>query len=46
MWSGLRRSPDLKGKQDFKAMRIEIFGAGCAKCEKTAREVERVVKER
>jgi len=26
-------------------MRIEIFGAGCAKCEKTAREVERVVRE-
>lgn len=26
-------------------MRIEIFGPGCAKCEKTAREVERVVKE-
>ena len=26
-------------------MRIEIFGTGCAKCEKTAREVERVVRE-
>jgi small redox-active disulfide protein 2 len=26
-------------------MRIEILGTGCAKCEKTAREVERVVKE-
>jgi small redox-active disulfide protein 2 len=26
-------------------MRIEIFGTGCAKCEKTAREIERVVKE-
>ena len=26
-------------------MRIEIFGPGCAKCEKTAREVERAVKE-
>ncbi len=26
-------------------MQIEIFGPGCAKCEKTAREVERVVKE-
>ena len=26
-------------------MRIEIFGTGCAKCEKTAREVERVVQE-
>jgi small redox-active disulfide protein 2 len=26
-------------------MRIEIFGPGCAKCEKTAREVEKVVKE-
>jgi small redox-active disulfide protein 2 len=26
-------------------MRIEIFGTGCAKCEKTAREVERVVKQ-
>jgi small redox-active disulfide protein 2 len=25
-------------------MRIEIFGPGCAKCEKTTREVERVVK--
>jgi small redox-active disulfide protein 2 len=25
-------------------MRIEILGPGCAKCEKTAREVERVVK--
>ena len=24
-------------------MRIEIFGPGCAKCEKTTREVERVV---
>jgi len=24
-------------------MRIEIFGPGCAKCEKTAREVESVV---
>ena len=26
-------------------MKIEIFGTGCAKCEKTAREVERVVQE-
>jgi small redox-active disulfide protein 2 len=26
-------------------MKIEIFGTGCAKCEKTAREVEKVVKE-
>ena len=26
-------------------MKIEIFGPGCAKCEKTAREVERAVKE-
>ena len=26
-------------------MRIEIFGPGCAKCEKTTREVERVVRE-
>ena len=26
-------------------MRIEIFGPGCAKCQKTAREVERVVKQ-
>jgi small redox-active disulfide protein 2 len=26
-------------------MRIEILGTGCVKCEKTAREVERVVKE-
>ena len=26
-------------------MKIEIFGPGCAKCEKTAREVERVVRE-
>ena len=26
-------------------MKIEIFGPGCAKCEKTAREVERVVKQ-
>jgi small redox-active disulfide protein 2 len=26
-------------------MKIEIFGPGCAKCEKTTREVERVVKE-
>jgi len=26
-------------------MRIEIFGTGCAKCEKTTREVERVVME-
>ena len=26
-------------------MRIEIFGTGCKKCEKTAHEVERVVKE-
>lgn len=25
-------------------MRIEIFGPGCAKCEKTTREVERVVR--
>jgi small redox-active disulfide protein 2 len=25
-------------------MRIEILGPGCAKCEKTAREVERVLK--
>ena len=25
-------------------MRIEIFGPGCAKCEKTTREVEKVVK--
>ena len=24
-------------------MKIEIFGPGCAKCEKTAREVEKVV---
>jgi len=24
-------------------MRIEIFGPGCAKCERTTREVERVV---
>ena len=24
-------------------MKIEIFGTGCAKCEKTAREIERVV---
>ncbi len=26
-------------------MKIEIFGPGCAKCEKTSREVERVVKQ-
>ena len=26
-------------------MKIEIFGTGCAKCEKTAREVERVAQE-
>jgi small redox-active disulfide protein 2 len=26
-------------------MKIEVFGTGCAKCEKTAREVERVVRE-
>jgi small redox-active disulfide protein 2 len=26
-------------------MRIEIFGPGCAKCEKTTREIEKVVKE-
>jgi small redox-active disulfide protein 2 len=26
-------------------MRIEIVGTGCAKCEKTAREVARVVRE-
>jgi small redox-active disulfide protein 2 len=26
-------------------MKIEIFGTGCAKCEKTAREVEKVVRE-
>jgi small redox-active disulfide protein 2 len=26
-------------------MKIEIFGTGCAKCEKTTREVERVVRE-
>jgi small redox-active disulfide protein 2 len=24
-------------------MKIEVFGPGCAKCEKTAREVEKVV---
>ena len=26
-------------------MKIEIFGTGCAKCEKTTREVEKVVME-
>jgi small redox-active disulfide protein 2 len=26
-------------------MKIEIFGTGCAKCQKTGQEVERVVKE-
>jgi len=26
-------------------MKIEIFGTGCAKCEKTAREVERVARD-
>lgn len=26
-------------------MKIEIFGPGCAKCEKTAKEVEKVVKQ-
>lgn len=26
-------------------MKIEIFGPGCAKCQKTSEEVERVVKE-
>ena len=25
-------------------MRIEIFGPGCTKCEKTSREVEKVVR--
>jgi small redox-active disulfide protein 2 len=32
-------------RESFEPMKIEIFGTGCAKCEKTAREVEKVVSE-
>ncbi len=44
VWNGLRRSPDLRELESLETMRIEILGPGCAKCEKTTREVERVVR--
>lgn len=35
----------MRGWESFQTMRIEILGPGCAKCEKTARAVEKVVQE-
>ena len=35
----------MREQEGFETMKIEILGTGCAKCEKTAREIERVVEE-